>query len=226
MHALVRLGLLLLLWLPALASAQPEQTPAPASDAPTLPPLVTAPPEPEAPPKGELIPRRSAPAANGPDLFVPRILLSPLLGGLATSCGALVGLLLGLAVSPCNIFDGACNGYVLAIPTVLGGWAAGSLSVYGMGGFFGGQGRLGPTMIGGALGMGAAIALAVSVPEAGWVTVPLSPALGAVIGYEISHAQQKGALEQDEEPTAGLLLMPTLGRTPEGGILGGLAGRF
>jgi hypothetical protein len=226
MLALARLGLLLLLWLSALAHAQPVEAPPPASDAPTLPPLVTAPEEPEEPPKGELIPRRRVPAQEASDLFVPRLLLGPLLGGVAASCGAALGLFLGVTVTRCDVFEGGCDDVALLVPTVVGGLAAGSLGVYGMGSFMNGQGQWLPTLLGTALGMGLGIVAVAASSGTAWFALPLVTGMGAVAGYEISHSLQSSAQEEDEEARAGLLLMPVLGRTPEGGLLGGLAGRF
>lgn len=225
MHSLALLVLCLLVWVPTLSHAQSEQVPAPASDAPTLPPLVTAPEEPEEPPRGELIPRRQASAEAGPDPFIPRLVLSPILGGVAASCGALLGLVLGVMADGCDLFDGGCNGVVLVAPTVVLGTLAGSLSVYGMGSFLNGQGNLGPTLLGGVLGMGAAVALVLASPFTLYAA-PLAVGLGATIGYELSNSSVRSNAVPERDQFAGVQVVPVFGRTPEGGILGGLAGRF
>jgi hypothetical protein len=226
MHALVRLCLLLLLWLPALAHGQSAEASPPASDAPTLPPLVSGPEEPEAPPKGEIIPGRRASRKAASDLFVPRILLGPLLGGVAASCGAVLGLVLGVMISGCSPAEGDCNDWGFFAPAVVVGSATGSVGVYAMGNFLNGEGKLGPTMLGGALGMGLAILL-VSVSEGqAWYAAPFAPAIGAVIGYEISNSYALSQVEPDPFASTGLKVMPMVSRTPEGGLLGGLVGRF
>jgi hypothetical protein len=95
-----------------------------------------------------------------------------------------------------------------------------------MGSFLHGQGRLLPTLLGTTLGMGLGIALFAASSGVAWFAPPLILGIGAVIGYELSHSLQSSAPKEDEEASAGLLLMPVVGRTPEGGLLGGLAGRF
>ncbi len=226
MNSPALLVLCLLVWVPTVSSAQSAEAPTQASDAPTLPPLVAAPGEPEEPPRAELIPRRRVAEQGAPDLFVPRLLLSPILGGVGTTCGAVLGLILGIMIDGCAPFDGGCNDWALVVPTAVMGWAAGSLSVYGMGSFLNGQGELWPTMLGGALGTGLSIAIVASGADYAWISAPLSPAIGAVVGYEISNSLQRSALEEDAEAGTVLQLMPVVGRTPEGGILGGLMGRF
>jgi hypothetical protein len=186
---------------------------------------VTVPEEAEAPARGELIPRRGVTEQEAPDPRGLRLLLNPLVGGVATTAGGVVGLLLLSIASDCSPFFGGCAEWIFLAPMFTGGWIAGSLTVYGMGNWLNGQGRLAPTMIGGALGTGAAIGLYAATRGEAWFIV-LLPAIGAVLGYELSNSYERSKPEQGNEASARLQLMPVVGRTPEGGFLGGLAGRF
>jgi hypothetical protein len=56
--------------------------------------------------------------------------------------------------------------------------------------------------------------------------MPLPPVIGAAIGYAISNSGERSKLELACTASGGLQLMPVVGRSPEGGILGGLVGRF
>ncbi|MBN1207614.1 MAG: hypothetical protein JXB05_22305 [Myxococcaceae bacterium] len=96
-----------------------------------------------------------------------------------------------------------------------------------MGSLLNGRGRLGPTMIGGALGLALSTTF-IAVTEEGdlWYAAALGPPIGALIGYELFTSHERSQREQDEEAYAGLQLMPVVGRLPKGGILGGLVGRF
>jgi hypothetical protein len=229
MHSPALLVLCLLVWVPTLGYAQSEEAPPPVSDAPTAPPLVTAPEEPEEPeepPRGELFSRDRISAEASSDLFIPRMVLSPILGGVATSCGVVLGFIVGVVISECDLSDGDCDEVALWTPTILAGWATGSLAVYGMGNFLNGRGTLGPTMLGGALGMGLGIALLFATEGTAWYAAPLAPGLGAAIGYEIANSYVRSTQEPERDEFAGVQLMPVLGRTAEGGLLGGLAGRF
>src|SRR5262245_45723602 len=87
MHSPALLVLCLLVWIPTVGYAQSEQPPPPPSDAPTLPPLVTAPEDPEDAPPAEIIPRDYGAEQASADRRIPRLVLSPLLGGAATACG-------------------------------------------------------------------------------------------------------------------------------------------
>lgn len=228
MHSLALLVLCLLVSVPTISYAQSEQAPAPPADAPTLPPLVTAPGEPEEPeeaPRGEIISGDRVYGDAPPDLVVPRMILSPLLGGVAASCGAVVGLVLGAVISDCSIFDG-CDGFTLVAPMLLTGWLTGSLSVYGLGNVLNGMGTLWPTMVGGALGMGLGVALLFASEGAAWYLAPLAPGLGAAIGYELANASVRAQLPPERDVFAGVQLMPVVSATPHGGLLGGLVGRF
>jgi hypothetical protein len=187
---------------------------------------MTAPAEPEAPPHEELVPQRPVTEHEAPEYPAPRFLLNSVVGSAATIGGAAVGGALLIIFSDCSPFEGLCSEELTLAPMILGGWAASSVSVYGMGNWLNGRGNLMPTMIGGAVGTGVSILIYVtSRGEAIYAMMPL-PAIGAAIGYELSNAHERAQLEQARPVGVGLQLMPVVGRTPEGGILGGLVGRF
>jgi hypothetical protein len=230
MHSLALLALCLLVWFPTVGYAQSEQAPPPPPDAPTLPPLVTAPdkPEeaPEAAPEAEIIHREYGSAKAPADLMVPRLVLSPVLGGVATAGGVVLGVVFSVGVLGCDIFEDGCSDGEFYIPTLVGGWAAGSLTVYGMSSFLNGQGSLGPTLLGGALGMGLGIAFLAASQGSAWFIAPLIPGFGAAIGYELSDYFARSGTEPQRDEFAGVQFTPVLGMTPRGGVLGGLMGRF
>ncbi|HEX8702412.1 MAG TPA: hypothetical protein VF815_26500 [Myxococcaceae bacterium] len=229
MHSLALLVLCLLVGVPTVSYAQSEAAPPPPPDAPTLPPLVTAPEEPEEPaeepPTGEIIPGERGYGDAPPDLVVPRMILSPALGGVAAGSGAIVGLILGAVISDCAIFDG-CDGWPLVAPMLLTSWLTGSLTVYGMGRFLNGMGTLGPTMLGGALGTGLGVALLFASEGSAWYLAPLAPALAAAVAFEISNSFVRASLPPPRDIFAGIQVMPVVSATPAGGVLGGLVGRF
>jgi len=229
MHSPALLLLCLLVALPTVGYAQAEQPPAPASDAPTLPPLVTAPDEPEAPeepPPGETISRERTLGELRPDNLGPRLLLGPVVGSVGTSGGVILGFILGAIVSGCAPFDGECEPFALIVPGIGMGWIMGSVSVYAMGSVLSGEGSLWPTMLGGAAGMTTGLAALAASGGLTWYSVPLLTAVGAVIGYEISNAFVRAGRPSRRDEFSGLQVLPVVGRTPEGGILGGLVGRF
>jgi hypothetical protein len=226
MHSLALLVLCLLVWAPTVSYAQSEQAPPPPADAPTLPPLVTAPEEPEDAPEAEIIPREYGSARAPADLMIPRLVLSPILGGVATACGVVLGIIFSVAFLGCDISEDSCDDWAAFTPLLVGGWAAGSLTVYGMSSFLNGKGSLGPTLLGGALGLGLGVALLFASEGTAWYIAPLAPGLGAAIGYELSDYFERSSTEPKHEEFAGVQWRPVFGMTARGGVLGGLMGRF
>lgn len=227
MHSPALLALCLLVWLPTAGYAQSEQASPPQPDAPTQPPLITAPGEPEETPPGEIIPREYSSAADPSHLRIPRLVLSPLLGGAATLCGGVLGIVFSVAFLGCSITEGPnCSDFAAYTPLLVGGWVAGSLSVYGMNSFLNGQGSLGPTILGGAVGLTLGIAVLVASQGVAWFAAPLLTGLGAAIGFELSHSFARPGTDPEPDALAGVQLRPVLGMTPRGGVLGGLVGRF
>jgi hypothetical protein len=225
--------LLLCLLLPLQGLAQPR-SPADAPLSPmTPPPLVPASGEPEeaAPdevPRGEIIPN-DGDSVRGSDSRSVRVPVGILLGTVGGAVGAIPGTVL-MASAIC--FDGCSGedeavyvGFVLAIAGVITGTAA---TVNWMGDVMDGQGSFWPAALGALLGTlgggiaGAAVAAVAGL--AGLIPVILGPAVGAVIGYELSHS---GAVEAAAGGVASRpRLVPLVTVSPRGGLIGGLAGTF
>jgi hypothetical protein len=195
---------------PASAPSQPEALPPP--------PLITAPEGPEAePPEGELFPHElESTRAPGEPFSVGRGVTEFLGGGVAGAGIGFLGLLLGAAVFvPSCGDDGAC-----IVPIFLLGSTAAAfgvpLGVYGAAKFWGGQGSYWPTFLGTVVGAGLGILVAVAVQNetAAMVTMTTAPIIGAMVGYELSHAHVQPSVS------------PALGLTLTGGVVAGLSGRF
>jgi hypothetical protein len=217
---------LCLLWCAATASyAQPADAGAPPSDAPTLPPLLTAPAESEAPPQGELVPQRRVTELEE-DYPAGRFLASVGVGTAATLVGAAVGVVLLVSLTDCSPFEGDCSEAVTLAPIVLSGGLFGTSAVFAIGHLTNGRGTMKETFFGGAMGTGASLLLYGLTDGEGILLMPLPPVIGAAIGYAVSNSAERSKLELARTASGGLQLMPVVGRTPEGGILGGLVGRF
>ncbi|MDC0707236.1 hypothetical protein POL68_02020 [Stigmatella sp. ncwal1] len=229
MDLLPRIVLCTLLALPTLGRAQTGDAPV-ASPEPSPPPLVTSPPDTQAPPSvGEIIPRDlEDERPRRPYLIVPRILLSSLAGTVAGAGGTFLGFLVGSGINDCDLFDDVCGDktlYAYGIPTLIAAGSLSSLAVYGVGSLLDGRGSFLPTLLGGFVGAGASIAFQ---DLAGYGVIlliaPLS-AVGAILGYEISGALWEPA-PLPQQARSSLQVLPVLGLTPDGGVLGGLTGRF
>jgi len=215
-----------LLWCAATASyAQPADARVPPPDAPTLPPLITAPAGSEAHPQGELVPQRSV-AEQEEDYPVGRFLANTAVGTAATLVGAAIGVALLISLSDCSPFEGDCHEAVIIAPIALSGGLFGTAAVFGMGHVLNGRALWKPTLFGGAVGTGASLLLYAMGDKEALLIMPLPPVIGAAIAYELSNSEERSRLEPARTASGGLQLMPVVGRTPEGGILGGLVGRF
>jgi hypothetical protein len=186
---------------------------------------MTAPAESKAPPHGELVPQRRV-TEQKEDYPVGRFLANTAVGTAATVVGAAVGVALLITLTDCSPFEGGCHDAVTLAPIALAGGLSGTAAVFGVGHLLNGRARLEPTLLGGAVGTGASLLLyAMSNGEAVLI-MPLPPVIGAAIAYELSNAGERSRVEPAVPASGGLQLMPVVGRTPEGGILGGLVGRF
>jgi hypothetical protein len=227
MRLLPRLVLGLLLVLPTLVHAQAADAPVVSPEAST-PPLVTAPPESQAPPSaGEIIPHRMK--QERPNLVVPRVILGVLLGTAAATGGTVLGFLAGTQLTTCDVFDDICNGsdlVVLAAPMLLGATAFSTLTVYGLGSLLKGRGTLFSTLVGSVAGAGLGLVLLGTAGYAGLALMPPLAAIGALIAYEISDSSWEPEPSQALSASSPFQLIPVLGVTPGGGVLGGLTGRF
>lgn len=197
--SLVRVVLLFLTALPALGYAQTADAPVHPPDPLAAPPLIQAPSEPERPPQplGEVIPRPLEAREGARNLLVPRLLLGPLLGTVASAGGGYLSFLLVQQQTSCDLLDGGCGDQMLlSAPPVLAGWVLSSLTVYAGGNVLNGQGRLLATLAGSFAGMGLGL-LALNVTWAwGVLLLPPLAALGATVGYELSHALWRSEPEQ------------------------------
>lgn len=198
---------------------------------PSPPPLVTSPPAAQTPPPaGEIIPRDlEDERPDRPYLIVPRVLLGSLAGTLAAAGGTFLGFLVGSQINDCDLFDHVCGDdtlYAYGIPTLLAAGSLSSLAVYGVGNLLDGRGSFLPTLLGGFVGAGASIAFQ-DIAGYGVIVLiaPLS-ALGAILGYEISGALWEPTPASPQRASTNIQMLPLLGLTPGGGLLGGLTGRF
>ncbi|WP_224240700.1 hypothetical protein [Hyalangium gracile] len=246
--SLPRLVLCLSLLVSSLGFAQSaeEWTPytPPASEGTTPPPLVPAPapsearppappPAPEsAAPHGELIPRDGAPIDEGASSAL-RLVLTPWAGAVTGLAGLIIGTVPtallalpfcldgeGFDERPCAI--AAATG--LSVSYALGVTAGVAL----FGGMLDGRGDWVPALMGALAGaaLGGGIGAASESLGAFVIAVALAPLFGAVIGYEYSHSQNTLPQGPELRARSGFQVVPVVGATPRGDILGGLAGRF
>lgn len=181
------------------------------------PPLLPAPEDSEAPPpEGELFPHEyESTQPPGEPFSVGRGVLEFVGGGLAGAGVGLLGLLVGAAV-----FAPTCDSDSCIIPIFLTGMVGAAfgtpIGVYGAAKLLGGQGRYWPSFLGTVLGAGVgALAAAVAQNEtATAVSLATGPIIGAIVGYELSHAYVQRRV------------VPTLGLSLTGGVVAGLSGRF
>lgn len=198
---------------------QAEPPPAAAAQAPSQP----------AEPQGELFPYRPKPQYEAPpDLIVPRV-LAEAFGGVLGGVGmGIVGLLAGASAlenTDCSGGDGCA--VLLILITVPAAFVGIPLGVQTAGQSLGGQGDFIPALGGTVLGTGAGLIFGLRSEGTGGMVAGLivGPILGSIVGYELSHAikQRRGyALSSQSGPR----LLPMVGATPRGGLLGGLAGSF
>jgi hypothetical protein len=101
-------------------------------------------------------------------------------------------------------------------------------SVYFTNRFLGGRGEFLPTLIGALAGsaVGGSMGVSTSNLTILFVGLAVGPIIGAALGYELSHALSVEPNGPGPQAHAALQVMPVLGATPKGGLLGGLAGRF
>jgi hypothetical protein len=154
------------------------------------------------------------------------LVLSPILGTATTAGGGVLGIIFSGLFLGCSITDGdSCSDWAAYTPLLVGGWAAGSFTVYGIGSLLNGEGTLAPTLLGGAMGVAGGIGLLFVTQGAAVYALPLMPALGAAIGFELSDRYER-SLQSERDEFAGVQWMPVLSTTREGGLVGGLVGRF
>ena len=208
------------------------------------PPLVPAegPPAEEAP-EGEVIPHTQRLQHPPSPPFEPANVVLEAAGGMVGALGLGIGgtaALYGLLTSTtgCNGEDDLCGLFavffslpIAALGLPLGVWTVGKLLDNGPGHFL-------PSLLGTFTGIGAALLLIVTQSQVligvGFALLPLS---GAVIGYELSRPDvpvEPGGPSEDrrgngygpEYSSTSVQLVPLLGFTPGGGLMGGFTARF
>ncbi len=217
---------------PPLVPAPPLPQPPPPQPAPSPPPPSQA-SEAEAP-KGEIIPRNLTPWRATPDNAALRLVVSPWSGVIVGMMGMMIGSIPTALVAlpfcgnltdfdedpPCAVAIG--TGLAL---TYAGGVTAG---VALMGKVFGGKGDLMMTFFSALAGaaVGAGIGIASQSVGVLILGMALGPIIGATVAYELSHSMNTQPSGLRPQARSGFGVMPVVGTTPRGGILGGLAGRF
>lgn len=228
MRLRVRAFMFALLAFPMLAAAQQPDAPVAASQESTPPPLTGTAPAPVPPPsQGELIPHRLEQQKPFPS--APRFVGEALVGTVAGAGGGILGYLVGSPLTKCNIFDDVCDGgeaFSVVVPTLAGVGLFSSLAVYGVGSLLDGRGTLSSTMMGGFVGTGLGLLATALVGYGGILAVPPLAAIGALIAFEDSGAPREPEGVKLSLAGTGLQMVPVLGTTPQGGFIGGLAGRF
>ncbi|MCY1020280.1 hypothetical protein [Pyxidicoccus sp. MSG2] len=105
----------------------------------------------------------------------------------------------------------------------VGAWAVGSL--------LGGEGKLWAAYLGAAMGMGLGVIGTMPTIAFGSgvilaVAGPIGAAVGAVIGYEVSHRSVVRGASRFAQRPAGLRVSPLVATTQGGSLLGGMMGTF
>ncbi|WP_163997438.1 hypothetical protein [Pyxidicoccus caerfyrddinensis] len=211
--------------LPRQALAQDTASPAPTDDSLVAPPLVPAPEQAE--------PESFAPTSVRPEPLkadegipaAPRILLETLSGGAGMMVGGLAGLVVGVVTTECSLFETDCTTAALF---GLSGMALGAtFATWGVGKAMRGRGGLLSTLIGALIGTGAGLfALSVDNDTLGPIGLLSLPAMGAVVGFELSGSTDPGPSSHFSLTAGRLPVTPAFGPTPHGGFMGGVTGRF
>jgi hypothetical protein len=196
-----------------------------ASSPPPLVPAPASPQEDEEKPQGEIIPRDWEAQESG-GARAGRIVLGPVLGLVLGTVAAAPGVFLmsdSFSCSTCANDSEILGGGLLS----LAGYSVGAaLGVKLMGSLLEGEGRFLHAFLGAGIGFGAGLlgALALSTTEGAWAIPLLTfPLIGAVIGYEVSHSN-----ERERRAAAGpsVAVLPSVSVRPSGGVIAGLVGRF
>jgi hypothetical protein len=176
-------------------------------------------------PKGEIIPRDQR-VPDPSDGRAGRIILGSLGGILLGTLATAPGILLMLDSFSCSTCADDAEIIGGGLVSLAGLTAGGALGVKLVGSLLGGEGTYLHTLLGAAVGFGAGLvgALPLYDTEGGWA-VPLFtfPFIGAVVGYEMSHAK---ALERQAGAGPRVAVLPIVSVRPSGGVVAGLVGRF
>jgi hypothetical protein len=244
-----RLVLCLSLLVPGLGFAQAaeEWTPytPPATESTSPPPLVPATPLPppppppsqapvETPPKGELIPRRLPGQQGESDQAALRLIIMPWSGVIMGMAGAIVGIVPSaiLAIPFCVGTNGPDDeprcGIAIAAGVGLSYSVGVTLGVTLVGRMTGGEGDGMMVFLGALAGAAVGSGIGVANQSTGLLVLGLAlgPVLFATAAYELSHHLARQATGMELQARSRFRVMPVVGVTPGGGLLGGLAGRF
>jgi hypothetical protein len=199
---------------------------APEEAAPIVPTAPTGAPPSESSPRGELIPRELEPVDASRGVPRPARIILELAGG------AVGGALMTVATFPtidklCPRED--CLGTIYLVG--LTGTAFGvSLGVYGTGTLLSGRGTFLGSLAGVAIGTGTGLitGLALENDSALLIGIAAGALAGSAIGYELSRLPGTAPVApRSSQPLAtGVQVVPIVGVSPAGGLIGGLAGLF
>jgi hypothetical protein len=199
----------------------PGPAQAPSTDAPLRrdSPGERPPNSPETPPPAVSVQATGARATS-------RVLVEVLFGGGGFVAGAVIGQALSGDKWLCS---GCAQSY--NTPVLLGAGLGSGLGVYGAGSLLGGNGSFLATMSGAGLGTAAAFVLLRGTDDTSSsntivYTGLVLPLAGAIAGYEVSHALGLGSAPARQWSSERPQLVPVAAATKDGGLLGGLAGRF
>jgi hypothetical protein len=182
-------------------------------------------------PQGALIPRERQPSESL-GRKIPRISLEFLGGGVLGFLASVPGAYIVAGVAYCSSCDDTLSFGLLGLALGSAGMSLGSaLGIRGIGGLLSGEGRFLPTLLGTTLGTVAGLVAGLAlgaIKDVGaniwFIPVFTFPTIGGIIAYEMTHAS---ALEQRlPETSSGMSVVPVIGVSPRGGVVGGLAGVF
>jgi len=244
---------LILLLPPSLgfAQTQDEWTPytPPAEETAPPPPLVPAPPVPQPPPpqppppsqipaeepsQEERISQDLIAQRNASSQRAVRLLGLPFTGAITGMMGVIMGSIptAVVAIPFCVASDGFGEDPSCAIALSAGlsvSYSVGvTLGVTLVGNRLGGQGDGLLTFLSALAGAaaGSGIGIASKSTSALILGLSIGPLVGATVGYELSHTVNTQPFGPELQARSGFRVMPVIGATPGGGILGGFAGRF
>jgi hypothetical protein len=192
---------------------------------------VQAPSEPAAP-EAEPIPFRYRPQPEPPPNFIVPRIFAEAFGGVLGGVGmGIAGLLVGaeaIGNTDCSGGDGCAA--LLILITVPATFVGIPLGVQYAGQSMGGQGEFLPALGGTVLGTGVGVILGMQSEGKGGLAAGLiaGPILGSIVGYELSSAinERRAFVLGAASARSGPRVVPVVGVTPRGGLLGGLSGSF
>lgn len=222
---------------PSVASEVPAPPAAPVEEAASAPgPREEDPSQPVylpgavAPLQPGFDPARSGLSFETEPLAVPLVRgLLEISGGTAVTLGHMV--LVELATGT-NCFEDTDGCALTAFLVTFVGAAAAPLGASAVGAVMGGEGKLWAAYLGAAIGLG--VGVITTIPTIAFdhgtvlaVAGPIGAIIGSAIGYELSHrrARRGGSLFAGQRGP-GVRMVPVVGATAHGGLVGGMVGSF